>query len=145
MSSISTLVLWLELFWILPFVIFLNLDLICSLHCQDDVSCLTKMILFKTDTLSKCTQIVSVRKKENLKYTKFVLPSYIDYIHGFHMSCYRKFAGLSKTQRENNNDICNQHDQPTRITRSDLTSLAISSRTRIFLKCAYFAIKNAKK
>ena len=113
--------------------------------CQDDVSYLTKMILFKTDTLSKCTQIVSVRKKQNLKYTKLVLPSYIDYIHGFHMSCYRKFAALPKTQRENNNDICNQHDQPTRITRSNLTSPAISSRTRIILKCAYFAIKNAKK
>ena len=84
----------LELFCILAFVIFLNLDLICSLHCQDDVSCLTKIILFKTDTLSKCTKILFVRKKQNLKYAEFVLPSYIDDIRGFHMSCYRKFTAL---------------------------------------------------
>ena len=84
----------LELFCILAFVIFLNLDLICSLHCQDNVSCLTKIILFKTGTLSKCTKILSVRKKQNLKYAEFVLPSYIDDIRGFHMSCYRKFTAL---------------------------------------------------
>ena len=72
------------------------------------------------------------QKKQNLKYAEFVLPSYIDDIHGFHMSCYRKFTVLSQTQRENNNDICNQYDQPTRITRSNLASPAISSRTGNF-------------
>ena len=130
----------LELFCILAFVIFLNLDLICSLHCQDDVSCLTKIILFKTDTLSKCTKILSVRTKQKLKYAEFVLPSHIADIHGCDMSGYRKFTALSKTQRENNNHICNQHDQPTRITRSNLTS-----RTGVFPKVCLFCNKERKK
>ena len=127
------------------FCLFSNLDLICSLHSQDDTSCLTKIILFKTDTLSKCSKILSVRKKQNLKYAEFVLPSDIDDIHGFHMSCYRKFTALSKTQRENNNEICNQHDHSTRITRSNLTSPATSSRTGIFPKLCLFCNKELKK
>ena len=53
-----------------------------------------------------------------------MVPSDIDDIHGFHLSCYRKFTVLSKTQKENNNEICNQHDQPIRIMRSNLTSPA---------------------
>ena len=69
------------------------------MHCQDDVSSLTKIILFKTDTLSKCTKILFVRKKQNLKYAEFVLPSYINDIHGFPMSCYLKFTALFKTQK----------------------------------------------
>ena len=73
-----------------------------------------------------------------------MLPSDIDDIHGFHMSYYRKFTALSKTQRQNNNDICNQHDQPTRITRSNLTSPATSSRRRIFPKVCLFYNKERK-
>ena len=107
--------------------------------------CLTKIILFQTDTLSKFTKILSVRKKQNLKYAEFVLPNYIDDIHGFNMSCYRKFTALSKTQREDNNDMCNQHDQPTRITRSNLTSPATTSRTGIFPKVCLFCNKEHKK
>ena len=84
-------------------------------------------------------------KKQNLKYAEFVLPSYIDDIHGFHMSCYRKFTVLSQTQRENNNDICNQHDQPTRITPSNSTSPAISLMTGIFPKVCLFCNKERKK
>ena len=74
-----------------------------------------------------------------------MLPSDIDDIHGFHMSCYRKFTALSKTQRENNNEICNQHDHSTRITRSNLTSPATSSRTGIFPKLCLFCNKELKK
>ena len=85
------------------------------------------------------------QKKQNLKYAEFVLPSYIDDIHGFHMSCYRKFTVLSQTQRENNNDICNQHDQPTRITPSNSTSPAISLMTGIFPKVCLFCNKERKK
>ena len=84
-------------------------------------------------------------KKQNLKYAEFVLPSHIDDIHGFHMRCYRKFTALSKTQRENNNDICNQHDQPTRITPSNSTSPAISLMTGIFPKVCLFCNKERKK
>ena len=39
-----------------------------------------------------------------------MLPNDIDDNHGFHMSCYHKFTTLSKTQRENNNEISNQHE-----------------------------------
>ena len=70
-----------------------------------------------------------------------MLPSYIDDIHGFHMSCYRKFTALSKTRRKNNNDSCNKDDRPTRITRSNLTSPAISSRMGIFPKVCLFCNK----
>ena len=126
------------------FCLFSNLDLICSLHSQDDISCLTKIILFKTDTLSKCSKILSVRKKQNLKYAEFVLSSDIDDIHRFHMSCYRKFTALSKTQREKNN-ICNQHDQRSRIAPSNITSSATSSRTGMFPKVCLFCNKERKK
>ena len=85
------------------------------------------------------------KKKQNLNYAEFVLPSYIDDIHGFHKSRYGKFTALSKTQIENNNYICNQHDQPTGITRSNLTSPAISSRTGIFPKVCLFCNKERKK
>ena len=73
-----------------------------------------------------------------------MLPSDIDDIHGFHMSCYRKFTALSKTQRQNNNDICNQHEEPTRIMRSNLTSPATSSRTGSFPKVCLFCNKERK-
>ena len=66
-------------------------------------------------------------------------------MHGFHISCYRRFTALSKTQRENNNDICNRHDQATRITPSNLTFPAISSRTGIFPKVCLFCNKERKK
>ena len=78
---------------------------------------------------------------QKLKYAEFVVPSDIDDIHGFHLSCYRKFTVLPKTQRENNNEIYNQHDQPTRIMRSNLTSPATSSRTGIFPKVCLFCNK----
>ena len=68
------------------------------------------MILIKTNTFSICSKIFSVRKEHNLKYEEFVLPNDIDDNHGFHMSCYHKFTDLSKTQRENNNEISNQHE-----------------------------------
>ena len=61
------------------------------------------------------------------------------------MSCYRKFTTLSKTQRENNNNICNQHDQPSQITPSNLTSPATPSRTGIFPKVCLFCNKERKK
>ena len=66
-------------------------------------------------------------------------------IHGFHMSSYRKFTALSKTQKENNNDIYNQHDQPTRITPSNLTLSATAPRTRIFPEVCLFCNKERKK
>ena len=65
-------------------------------------------------------------KRANLKHAEFVLQNDIDDIHGFRMSWYRKFTALSKIQRQKNNDICNQHDQRTRITRSNLTPPATS-------------------
>ena len=151
---------------------FLNLDLIYSLHCQVDTSCLTKIILFKTDTLSKSSKILSVRKEQylnmqNLFYQHSIYSvnlriqfeyrkirtrknaiighfsrsaSDVDDIPGFYMSYYCKFTTLCKTQRENNNDIfSNQHEQPTRITRSNSTSPTISSRTAIFSKvCSFY-------
>ena len=55
-----------------------------------------------------------------------MLQNDIDDIHGFRMSWYRKFTALSKIQRQKNNDICNQHDKRTRITRSNLTPPATS-------------------
>ena len=45
-------------------------------------------------------QKIFVRKEQNLKYAKFVLPSDINDIHGFQMSFYCKFTALSKTLRE---------------------------------------------
>ena len=60
------------------------------------------------------------------------------------MSCYCKFIALSKTQRQNNNDVCNQHDQPIRITQSNLTSPETSSRTWIFPKVCLFCNKERK-
>ena len=101
------------------------------------------MILIKTNTFSICSKIFSVRKEHNLKYEEFVLPNDIDDNHGFHMSCYHKFTTLPKTQRENNNEISNQHDQTTRTMRSNLTLQATSSRTAIFPKvCFLCLVKN---
>ena len=77
---------------------FWNLDLICSLHCQVD-ACLTKLISFNTDMLSKCSKKISIRKEQNLKYAEFMI-SDIDDIRKFCMSCYRKFTALSKTQKK---------------------------------------------
>ena len=105
-----------------------------------------KIIIFKTETLSKCSKVLSVRKEQYLKYAEFVLPSDTDDIHGFHMTCYRNFTALSKTQRENNKDIIsNQHEQPTRITQSNLTSPTISSWAGIFPKVCLFCNKERKK
>ena len=69
----------------------------------------------------------------------------MDDINGFHMRCYRKSNALSKTKRENNNDICNQHDQPTWITRSNLTSPSTSSRPGTFPKVCLFCNKERQK
>ena len=69
----------------------------------------------------------------------------MDDIYRFYMRCYRKFNTVPKTQKENNNDICNQRNQLTRITQSSLTSPATSLRTGTFPKVCLFCYKERQK
>ena len=58
------------------------------------------VVLFNNSSLSKCQEILKVRRDQNLKYSTVELPEVPDNIHGYHMPCYRRFTALSKCQRD---------------------------------------------
>ena len=60
------------------------------------------------------------------------------------MSCYRKLTSSSEIQRQSQNEISNQHYQPTQITYSNLTWPATLSSTGIFRKVCLFYNKEHK-
>ena len=61
----------------------------------------TNIIPFNESSLENCRPILEVRKLQNLKYSTATLPSTVDLIQGYHMSCYRRFVALSKAHRIN--------------------------------------------
>ena len=56
--------------------------------------------MLNTSSLLKCQEILSLRKRQCLKYAAFELPVTVDKRHGYHMKCYRKITALSKAQRK---------------------------------------------
>lgn len=71
----------------------------CSLHGENKVKNTGNIIIFNNSSLSKCKTILTIRKESELKYCNIELPDKISEIHGYHISCYRKFSALSHAHR----------------------------------------------
>lgn len=110
--------------------------------------------------MQKCQLILKVRKTQNLKYGDIILPLEPDKIHGYHMSCYRKFTALSKAQRlkkeaaekllstevaPNQTVSSSSEMNSTRRTRSEITSPRPSLRTGIVPNVCLFCDQTRKK
>ena len=108
--------------------------------------------------------MLSFRREEKLLYQDFELPDEITCYSGYHKDCYKKFTSLSKAQRlrKENRDMMTtnlskttalptevqaqsetddnsiQSQDPSRITRSAITSPKPNSNTGVFPKSCLF-------
>lgn len=53
-------------------------------------------MLFISESLEKCKNILSIRKKFKLKYANIELPSTVDEVHGYHVQCYKNFTSVNR-------------------------------------------------
>ncbi|KAK0176842.1 hypothetical protein PV328_000944 [Microctonus aethiopoides] len=58
-----------------------------------------KIILFVSDKLKKCQEVLSIRVKYKLKYSDIVLPTQINNTDGYHRQCYSSFTALMTKYR----------------------------------------------
>ena len=58
------------------------------------------VLLSNENTLSKCRFVLSIRKREELKYSSIVLLESIETDRGYHLVSYRRFIALSQQRQE---------------------------------------------
>ena len=69
-----------------------------SLHYGRDES-KEHITLFNEKSLLKCSEALKKMRCLGIKYSDFELPSSVDGESGFHISCYRRYNGLSQSTR----------------------------------------------
>ena len=82
-------------------------SLICCLHVREGGNS-PPVVLFKSETLGKCENILTIRKQQDLKYKEIYLPETINDKDGFHLDCYRRFTAVSKAQKDKYNEVLNR-------------------------------------
>ena len=58
------------------------------------------VILFSTESIKKCQNVLRIRNEGQLKYSDRKIPSKINKSDGYHIECYRKFVALPLKHRE---------------------------------------------
>ena len=119
----------------------------CILHVGEGKSD-GSITLFTDETLTKCEDILIIRKTQKLKYSDIVMPDSAGGESGFHIECYRRFTALSKVQREKmqvEQKEKNSADSSSYLTRSNIGGPLSSSKTGIFPKECIFCSKKDRK
>lgn len=63
-----------------------------------------KIILFVSDKLKKCQEVLSIRIKYKLKYSDIELPTEINNTDGYHRQCYSSFTALMAKYRDSSSE-----------------------------------------
>ncbi|KAK9876673.1 hypothetical protein WA026_014051 [Henosepilachna vigintioctopunctata] len=71
-----------------------------------------KIIIFDEETLQKCREMLTIRKKSGSKYGDVTLPETVNEEDGYHSKCFKKFVRPKEKQHDDNSSqnsrrICN--------------------------------------
>ncbi|KMQ84967.1 dna mismatch repair protein [Lasius niger] len=59
-----------------------------------------KFNVFTDATLTKCKEILDIRKAKKLKFADVILPTIVTDFHCYHLQCYKSFTALMSKYRE---------------------------------------------
>ena len=111
----------------------------CVIH-EEERQRVSRIVLFNYSGLQKCKESCSIRRSKNLKYKNVILPEQIGGLEGYHITCYRCFAAISKAYSKA--DTAQSSANYT--TRSQSNILSTTS-TGVLSKVCIFCEKKDKK
>ncbi|CAG5071463.1 Protein of unknown function, partial [Cotesia congregata] len=102
------------------------------------------IILFVSDKLKKCQQVLSVRVKYKSKYSNIELPTQINKTDGYHRQCYSSFTALMAKYRDSSSET-DYASNSTSLTLSPSTPVDISETVlRNVTQSSYSEVASSK-